>query len=128
MSLAPGLLRGKRALVVDDMATIRHILMTMLKNEGCECAGASNGAVALELLARKSFHLVLCDWNMPGMNGSELVAKIRQAYPSLPIIMVTAEGEKARIQEMMALGIKGYIVKPFKQAALLASLAKIFPA
>lgn len=120
-------LRGKRALVVDDMATIRHILMAILKNEGCECAGASNGAVALELLSRRTFHVVLCDWNMPGMNGSELVTKIRSAYPSLPIIMVTAEGEKERIEELMKLGVKGYIVKPFRQASLLAAMKKLFP-
>ena len=118
----------KRVLVVDDMATIRHILMVLLKNEGFECAGASNGRVALDMLSKRGFDLVLCDWNMPGMNGTELVKKIRAAHKALPIVMVTAEDEPERVMELRKLGVAGYIIKPFKPQALIAVLRRLFPA
>ena len=118
----------KRVLVVDDMATLRHILMVLLKNEGFESAGASNGRVALDMLSKRSFDLVLCDWNMPGMNGTELVRKIRAAHKKLPIVMVTAEDEPERVMELRKLGVAGYIIKPFKPQALKAVLRRLFPA
>jgi two-component system chemotaxis response regulator CheY len=117
----------KQALVVDDMSVIRQLLMAILKHIGFECLGASNGSVALDLLAKRKFDLVLCDWNMPGMNGSELVRAIRVTYPSIPIIMVTAESDPKRVAELRDLGVSGYVVKPFKPPVLVKLVEKIFP-
>lgn len=117
----------KQALVVDDMSVIRQLLMAILKHLDFECQGASNGRVALDLLAKRKFDLVLCDWNMPGMNGSELVKAIRTTYPSVPIIMVTAESDPARVAELRDLGVDGYIVKPFKPPVLVKVVEKLFP-
>ena len=119
--------KQRQVLVVDDMSVIRHLLMEIMKRLNFECAGASNGRVALDLLSRKKFDLVLCDWNMPGMTGSELVKAIRTAYPDLPIIMVTAENEPDRVKELRNLGVRGYIVKPFKPPALIKVVEKLFP-
>jgi len=116
----------KLAMVIDDMAVIRQLLMAILKDLDFECIGASNGRVALDLLSKRKVDLVLCDWNMPGMNGSELVKAIRATHPSLPIIMVTAESDPARVAELRDLGISGYVIKPFKPPVLVKLVQKIF--
>jgi two-component system chemotaxis response regulator CheY len=86
-------------------------------------ATETNGSVALDLLAKRKFDLVLCDWNMPGMNGSELVRAIRVTFPSIPIIMVTAESDPKRVAELRDLGVSGYVVKPFKPPVLVINPA-----
>lgn len=117
----------KRILIVDDMGSIRQVIAALLKDSGYETAQASSGALALELLKKTQFDLVLSDWNMPGMSGSEFVTAIRAKDQLIPVVMVTAEADRARILEMQAIGVNGYLIKPFKQQALLAVLAKILP-
>lgn len=118
---------GKKVLVVDDMSAIRQVIMAHLKSVGCEPLGVSNGRVALDLLARRQFDLVLSDWNMPGMDGTQLVTAIRARNKTIPIVMVTAEGDPKLLETLRELGINGYIIKPFKPQALLKLLQKIFP-
>jgi two-component system chemotaxis response regulator CheY len=118
---------GKKVLVVDDMSAIRQVIMAHLKSVGCEPLGVSNGRVALDLLARHPFDLVLSDWNMPGMDGTQLVTAIRARNKTIPIVMVTAEGDPKLLETLRELGISGYIIKPFKPQALLKLLQKIFP-
>ncbi|NTV69841.1 MAG: response regulator [Azonexaceae bacterium] len=118
---------GKKVLVVDDMTAIRQVIMAHLKNVGCEPLGVSNGRVALDLLARRQFDLVLSDWNMPGMDGTQLVTAIRAMNETIPIVMVTAEGDPKLLETLRELGISGYIIKPFRPQALLKLLGKIFP-
>lgn len=117
----------RRVLVVDDMASIRSVVMALLKSAGYEAFGAGNGQAALDLLSKKQFDLVLSDWNMPEMNGSELVQRIRATDKKLPIIMVTAENDPGRVMELRDLGVNGYLIKAFKPAALMAVLDKLFP-
>lgn len=117
---------GKKVLVVDDMTSIRQVIMAHLKSVGCESMGVSNGRVALDLLARRRFDLVLSDWNMPGMDGTQLVAAIRAKDKTIPVVMVTAEGDPKLLQTLRDIGINGYIIKPFKPQALLTLLQKIF--
>lgn len=117
----------KRVLVVDDMGSIRQVITALLNASGYETAQASGGAQALELMKKTKFDLVLSDWNMPGMTGSEFVTAIRATDRAMPVVMVTAEANRERILEMQAIGVSGYLLKPFKQQALLTVLAKIFP-
>jgi two-component system chemotaxis response regulator CheY len=117
----------KRVLVVDDMGSIRQVITALLKESGYETAQASSGIQALELMKKTKFDLVLSDWNMPGMTGSEFVTAIRATDRVMPIVMVTAEADRERIMELQAIGVNGYLLKPFKQQALLTVLAKIFP-
>ncbi len=114
----------KRVLVVDDMTSIRQIISALLKSLGHESIEASSGAMALSLVQASKFDLVLSDWNMPGMTGSEVVAAIRQIDQAIPIVMVTAEANRNRIMEMQALGVNGYLLKPFSQQALIAVVKK----
>lgn len=109
---------ARRILVVDDMTSIRSVVLALLKSEGFEAMGAGSGQSALDLLSKKQFDLVLSDWNMPEMNGSELVQKIRATHKTLPIVMVTAENDPGRVTELRDLGVNGYLIKPFKPAAL----------
>lgn len=117
---------GKKVLVVDDMSAIRQVIMAHLKSIGCEPLGVSNGRVALDLLASRSFDLVLSDWNMPSMDGTQLVSAIRARNKTIPIVMITAEGDPKLLHALRELGINGYIIKPFKPQALLKLLQKIF--
>ena len=117
----------KRVLIVDDMGSIRQVISALLKASGYETTQASSGALALELMKKTKFDLVLSDWNMPGMTGSEFVTAIRATDRVMPIVMVTAEADRERIMELQAIGVNGYLLKPFKQQALLTVLAKIFP-
>jgi two-component system, chemotaxis family, chemotaxis protein CheY len=116
----------KRVLVVDDTTSIRQAITALLKVSGYEAAEASTGDLALQLMQNSKFDLLLTDWNMPGMSGAELVKAIRATDRVIPIVMVTAEADRQKIMELQAIGVNGYLLKPFKQQALLTVLAKIF--
>lgn len=117
----------KHVLIVDDMGSIRQVIAALLKASGYETTQASGGAQALDLMKKTKFDLVLSDWNMPGMSGSEFVTAIRAQDRVMPVVMVTAEADRQRVLEMQAIGVNGYLIKPFKQQSLLTVLAKIFP-
>lgn len=120
-------LLGKKVLVVDDMMAIRQVIMAHLKGAGCEPMGAGSGRVALDFLGRERFDLILSDWNMPGMDGTQLVTAIRAKDKGIPIVMVTAEADPKLLAALRELGINGYLIKPFKPEALMRLLQKIFP-
>jgi len=116
-------------LVVDDFATMRRIVRNLLKDLGFNNVHeAEDGAVALNMLRRERFDFVATDWNMPNMNGIELVKSIRAdaALKHLPVLMVTAEAKKENIIEAAQAGASGYVVKPFTSATLEEKLKKIF--
>ena len=118
----------KRILVVDDSPSIRYIIKTMINKLGFyEVNDAPNGETALRKLKLHRYHLVISDWNMPRMSGIELLNAIRNddELKAIPVIMVTAEATKDNVETAAALGINGYITKPFtpaKMDALLKSL------
>ena len=89
---------GRRVLVVDDMASIRSVVMALLKSAGYEAFGAGNGQAALDLLSKKQFDLVLTDQNMPRMDGTSLTRKLRETsqYRSTPILILTGEQGSAK--------------------------------
>ena len=106
-----------KALVVDDSKTIRIIIKRILIELGFEVLEAVNGVNALEVIAphKAVVKLVLADWNMPEMNGLELVKKLRQdpELPSLKIIMVTTETEMSQMSSALEAGADEYVMKPF---------------
>jgi two-component system chemotaxis response regulator CheY len=120
-------MRKKRILVVDDMGSIRQVITALLKSCGYDTVEASSGAMALQLMQTTKFDLVLSDWNMPGMTGTELVTAIRLKDAAIPVVMVTAEADRQRVLEMQSIGVNGYLIKPFKQQSLLTVVAKILP-
>ena len=115
-----------KALVVDDSRAIRVILGKMLAAIGFEVSEAADGNAALGVLeAEKSFDLALVDWNMPGMDGLQLVQSVRanHALDGIRIMMVTTENEIDHVVRALEAGANEYLMKPFTNTALLEKLA-----
>ncbi len=116
-------------LVVDDFSTMRRIVRNLLKELGYSNVDeAEDGAMALSKLQNESFDFVISDWNMPNMDGLEMLKNIRAdaAIGKLPVLMVTAEAKKENIIAAAQAGASGYVVKPFTAATLDEKLSKIF--
>jgi two-component system, chemotaxis family, chemotaxis protein CheY len=111
-----------KALVVDDSKTIRIILGRILKELGYEVCEAGNGKEALKVMEseKAAINLVLADWNMPEMNGLELLKQLRQDpnLASLKVIMVTTETELDHMVSALEAGANEYIMKPFTREIL----------
>ncbi|MYN11626.1 chemotaxis protein CheY [Pusillimonas sp. TS35] len=118
-----------KILVVDDFPTMRRIVKNLLKDLGFENVDeAEDGAQGLEKLRNGNFDFVVSDWNMPNMDGLEMLKHIRAdpALKALPVLMVTAEAKKENIIAAAQAGANGYVVKPFTAATLEEKLNKIF--
>jgi len=118
-----------RFLVVDDFSTMRRIVRNLLKELGyTQAEEAEDGAIALQKLKGGGFDFVVSDWNMPNMDGLQLLQAVR-ADPTLkhlPVLMITAEAKKENIIAAAQSGANGYIVKPFTAGTLNDKLVKIF--
>lgn len=117
------------ALVVDDSRTIRMILRRVLAEESFEVLEAGNGREALQVLdaSPEPVSLVLADWNMPEMNGLELVKQLR-SRPELcavKVIMVTTEAETEHVVAALEAGANEYVMKPFTKEILKQKLEMI---
>ncbi|ASK34774.1 chemotaxis response regulator CheY [Alloalcanivorax mobilis] len=116
-------------LVVDDFPTMRRIVRSLLKELGfTNVDEAEDGQEALAKLRGGNIEFVVSDWNMPNLDGLEMLKQIRadEAMKSLPVLMVTAEAKKDNIIAAAQAGANGYIVKPFTAATLEEKLDKIF--
>jgi two-component system chemotaxis response regulator CheY len=121
--------KNMKILVVDDFSTMRGIIKNFLRDLGYgEVTEAEDGSVALPMLQTGSYDFLITDWNMPGMNGLELIQSVRATpkLAALPILMVTAEAKKEQIVAAAQAGINGYIVKPFTANTLREKIEKIF--
>ncbi|WP_220637174.1 chemotaxis response regulator CheY [Georgfuchsia toluolica] len=116
-------------LIVDDFPTMRRIIRNLLKELGyTNVDEAEDGVSALKQLRVNNFDFVVSDWNMPNMDGLELLRTIRAetTLQMLPFLMITAEAKKENIIAAAEAGASGYIVKPFTAAVLNEKLNKIF--
>ena len=116
-------------LVVDDFSTMRRIVRNLLKELGySDVDEAEDGVQALQKLRSEKFDFVVSDWNMPNMDGLEMLKQIRAdaTLASMPVLMVTAEAKKENIIAAAQAGASGYVVKPFTAATLDEKLSKIF--
>lgn len=116
-----------KVLIVDDMMTMRKLVMKSLKEIGfTNFVEASDGIKAWEVLSapREAFGLVISDWNMPNATGFDLLKRVRadSRFKTTPFYLVTAESEKTQIVEAMKAGVTGYILKPFDTEILRKSL------
>jgi two-component system, chemotaxis family, chemotaxis protein CheY len=115
-------------LVVDDSLLVRKQVSAALKAIGYMMLEAVDGIEALaQLDANPSTRLIVCDVNMPRMNGIELLERLAGRGNAVPIVMLTTEGQPELIQRAKALGAKGWIVKPFKPEFLVATAKKLAP-
>ncbi|APC11155.1 MULTISPECIES: chemotaxis response regulator CheY [Providencia] len=116
-------------LVVDDFSTMRRIVRNLLKELGFnKIEEAEDGVDALEKIRTGNIDFVVADWNMPNMDGLELLKTIRgdDALKHIPVLMVTAEAKKENIIAAAQAGASGYVVKPFTAAILEEKLNKVF--
>lgn len=121
--------KNLRFLVVDDFATMRRIVRNLLKDLGFNnVEEAEDGQDALTRLRESTFDFVITDWNMPNMDGLELLSEIRKDanLSKMPVLMVTAEAKKENIIAAAQAGASGYVVKPFTAVTLEEKLGKIF--
>ena len=121
--------KNLKFLVVDDFSTMRRIVRNLLKELGhTDVEEAEDGAIALQKLKSGGFDFVVTDWNMPNMDGLELLKEIRGSAElgKLPVLMITAEAKKENIIAAATAGASGYIVKPFTSGTLAEKLKKIF--
>ncbi|HOQ79641.1 MAG TPA: response regulator [Candidatus Cloacimonadota bacterium] len=106
-----------KILTVDDSRMIRMIIINTLKSLGYDTLEAANADIALEVLKDKGneVSLILLDWNMPGMNGYDLlkIIKTSDEYKHIPVMMVTTEGERKNVIKAIQAGADNYLTKPF---------------
>lgn len=118
----------KRVLVVDDSATVRQQVGLALKEAGYDVVEAFDGADgAQKIRSDGTIAMVICDVNMPRMNGLEMLEDLQRGAvrPGLPIVMLTTEGHEELLKRAKAAGAKGWIVKPFKAELLIGAVKKL---
>jgi two-component system chemotaxis response regulator CheY len=120
-----------RVLVVDDDEIMRMVISRMLKR--LKVGGileAEDALEALDCIARApdALDLVICDWNMPGMTGIELFARVRSTAPGLPFLMLTGRADDDSLAAAQQAGVPGYIVKPTSTQELKAKIAALVSA
>ncbi|MEY5011368.1 MAG: hypothetical protein RLZZ253_2507 [Verrucomicrobiota bacterium] len=114
-----------RALIVDDSKTVRMVLAKSLRESGFEVLEAEDGQVAIDRLYQgEPVDLMLVDWNMPVMNGYELVCAVRAnvLLSHIRIMMVTTETSMTQVEKALAAGANEYLMKPFTKEQLLEKL------
>jgi len=115
-----------KILTVDDSRIIRRIIKGVISTLDYETVEADCGDAALEILGRQGdeISLVLLDWNMPGMNGLEVLQTIKadDSIKDIPVMMVTTESEKGNIVKAIQNGADNYLTKPFVQEDLVAKI------
>ena len=116
-----------RALIVDDSRFVRSFLRGLLEPKGIECEEAGDGRAGLDRLhGDRVFDLVLLDWNMPVMNGLEMLKELRaEGFSGIKVMMVTTEAENDFIVNALDAGADEYLMKPFDDEALNEKLAML---
>lgn len=121
--------KNMHVLIVDDFQTMRRIIRNIFKQLGYDNVDeADHGQRALEMLNKAQFDFVVSDWNMPVMNGLDLLKAIKasEKLKHIPVMMVTAEAQKDNVLEAIKAGASNYVVKPFSAEALQEKIVKIF--
>lgn len=114
-----------RILVIEDDSAIRRGVVDALRFQGYVASEASNGDEALTMALEPRHDLLLLDLILPGKQGLEILKEVRQAYPTLPVIIVTAKGDEADRVNGLKLGADDYLVKPFSIKELMARIEAV---
>jgi two-component system chemotaxis response regulator CheY len=119
---------GKKVIVIDDSLTVRQQVGRALRQAGFDVIEATDGDEGVELIEKtQDAAMVICDVNMPRMNGLDLLDAIKKngSNPNLPVLMLTTEGQPQLIERAKKSGAKGWVVKPFKPELLVAAVKKL---
>jgi len=118
---------AKTIMIIDDSVSLRQVVAIALTSAGYEVIEACDGRDALAKLTGQKVHLMICDVNMPNIDGITLLKEVR-AHPSYkftPVIMLTTEAGEDKKKEGQAAGARAWVVKPFKPEQLLLAVAKL---
>ena len=119
---------AKKIVVIDDSRTARQQVSNALAGTAYELIEAVDGNDGLSKIAmHHDVSLVICDVNMPNMNGLDMLRALRADQPAarMPIVMLTTEAQPELLQQAKQAGVKGWIVKPFKPELFLAAVRKL---
>lgn len=114
----------EKILVIDDNETLRYALSELLGESGFECKTADDGPSALNELKNNSYDLAILDMKLPGMNGLEILKRIRDINKDIPVIMITAFGDVKTAVEAMKCGAQDFITKPFDNNSMILTIKK----
>jgi CheY-like chemotaxis protein len=114
-----------RILVVDDESYVRDLLQRVLTRRGHEVDVAADGETALELMQAHTYDLVLTDVVMPGIDGFDLLRRVKATYPAVTVIVLTGYARKQSISDFLLYGADEYLSKPFQVQALLDSVDRV---
>jgi two-component system, chemotaxis family, chemotaxis protein CheY len=118
----------KKVLIVDDSATVRQQVSRALVGAGFEVIEAMDGQFGADAIdSDDSISVVICDVNMPRMNGLDMVAAVKSKprHSALPILMLTTDGQPHLIKRAKEIGARGWVVKPFNPVQLIAAVQKL---
>jgi len=116
----------KNILVVDDSPVVRQQVSSALRSAGFVVFEAVDGQDGAEkIAATPSVSIVICDLNMPRLNGIEMLEKVLPERPDLPVVMLTTASDPELVSRARRAGAKGWMIKPFKPAALVAAVRKL---
>jgi len=118
-----------KILVTDDMVSMRHVMIHMLRGLGHEDIDeAVDGSQAYDMLQKRHYDLLITDLNMPKMDGKQLLKKVKtdKNLNYLPVLMVTCEDDRNKVTEIIKSKVSGFIIKPFNLRTLKRQLQKIY--
>jgi CheY-like chemotaxis protein len=114
-----------KILIVDDEQFVRDLLEKVLKRRGHEVTAASDADQALAALESQTFDLLLTDVVMPGMDGFDLLRRVKSAYPDIKVIVLTGYARKQSISDFLLYGADDYLSKPFQVHELVAAVDRV---
>lgn len=119
---------SKTVLIVEDSGSFRMVVKIGLERAGYQVIEAANGEQACAQLDGRAIHLVICDLNMPVMDGLTFVRHMRTTtYSFTPVIMLTTEALETKKAEGLELGIRAWVTKPFQPSQLIDAVQKVCP-
>jgi two-component system, cell cycle response regulator len=118
-----------RILSIDDSKTIRLLLARLFRPFACEWREAANGEEGLTMAMQENPDLIILDFNMPVMDGVSMLRKMREdpGLKRTPVLMLTAESGLESLATVARLGVRDYVIKPFREEELLAKVGRIIP-
>lgn len=118
---------AKTVMIVDDSRTLRHMVNIILKDAGYETVDAVDGLDALEKLSEHKVNLLICDINMPNMDGLTLLRELkkREEYSYIPVLMLTTESQAGKRDEAREAGATAWVIKPFTAEQMIKAVEKL---
>lgn len=118
---------AKTIMIIDDSASLRQVVAIALKGAGYDVIEAGDGRDALNKLTGQKVNLIICDVNMPNMDGITFVKEMKMLanYKFTPVIMLTTEGSEEKKRAGQAAGARAWVVKPFRPEQMLDAVSKL---